>query len=363
VVLRGDYAAGYRATRRILALGEARGYEPGTSAARMVFAVFSCWAEPIENSVLAAQRAREGLIAGGVLANAGYSYYASAPGMLDCAPSLDRNLTGDWGLRSSVGVPVNVEGRLWGAMVVAFTHPELLPENTETRLAGFTELVATAIANAGARAEVTAARARVVAAADQARQRIERDLHDGAQQRLVTLALQLRAAQATVPPELGELGAEFGRAAAGATGALDELREIARGIHPAILADGGLRPALTALARRSPVPVDLQVRADGRLPEPVEISAYFIVAEALTNAAKYARASAVGVEAEVVGDRLRVTVRDDGIGGADLAGGTGLAGLKDRVEALGGRIVLHSPRGGGTSLCAEFPLTAPSEEA
>ena len=266
--------------------------------------------------------------------------------------------TRDWGLRSSVGVPVSVEDRLWGAMVVAFTRPELLPGDTEARLAGFTELVATAIANAGAQAEVTASRARIVAAADHARRRIERDLHDGAQQRLVTLALQLRAAQAAVPPELGDLGAELGRAAAGATGVQDELREIARGIHPTVLATGGLRPALKTLARRSPIPVDLQVRVDRRLPEPVEISAYYIVAEALTNAARHARASAVGIEAEVAGDLLRVTVRDDGVGGADPAGGTGLAGLKDRVEALGGRIIFHSPRGAGTSLRAELPLTA-----
>jgi signal transduction histidine kinase len=193
------------------------------------------------------------------------------------------------------------------------------------------------------------------------RRRIEQDLHDGAQQPLVALAVRLRAAQAAVPPELGELGAELDRAVSGATGALHELREIARGIHPAVLAKGGLRFALNALARRSPVPVDLQVRADGRLPEPVEVSTYYIVAEALTNAAKHARASAIGVEAEVVGDLLRVTVRDDGAGGADLAGGSGLAGLKDRMEALGGRIVLHSPRGAGTSLRAELPLTATND--
>jgi signal transduction histidine kinase len=239
-------------------------------------------------------------------------------------------------------------------MVVAFTRPEHLPEDTETRLAGFTELVATAIANAGAQAEVTASRARVVAAADQARRRIERDLHDGAQQRLVTLALRLRAAQATAPPELS---GQLDEAVADATGALDELRETARGIHPVILAESGLRPALKTLARRSPVPVDLKIHADERLPEPVEVSAYYVVAEALTNAAKHARASAIGVEAEIDNDLLRVTVRDDGVGGARLGGGSGLAGLKDRVEALGGRIVLHSPRGAGTTLRAELPLT------
>ena len=266
--------------------------------------------------------------------------------------------TRDWGLRSSVGVPVSVEGRLWGAIVVALTGGEFLPADAEMRLAGFTELLATAIANAGAQAEVTASRARIVAAADQARRRIERDLHDGAQQRLVTLALKLRAAQAAAPPELG---GQLAETVAEATSALDELRETARGIHPAILADGGLRPALKALARRSPLPVDLRVHAEQRLPEPVEVSAYYVVAEALTNAAKHARASAVGVEAEVAGDRLRVTVRDDGIGGADLARGTGLAGLKDRVEALGGRIFLDSRRGAGTSLQAEFPLTTTND--
>ena len=220
--------------------------------------------------------------------------------------------------------------------------------------------VATAIANAEAQAEVTASRARIVAAADQARRRIERDLHDGTQQRLVSLALKLRAAQAAVPPELG---GQLDEAVAEATGALEELTEIARGIHPAILAERGLRPALKTLARRSPIPVDLQVRADERLPEPVEVSAYYVVAEALTNAAKHSRASAVSVEVEVAGEVLRVAVRDDGAGGADLARGTGLAGLKDRVEALGGRIFLDSPPGGGTSLQIALPLSGPSRPA
>jgi signal transduction histidine kinase/tetratricopeptide (TPR) repeat protein len=263
----------------------------------------------------------------------------------------------DWELRSSVGVPVSAEGRLWGAIVVALTGRDFLPADTESRLAAFTELVATAIANAEAQAEVTASRARIVAAADTARRRIERDLHDGAQQRLVTLALQLRAAQAAVPPQFS---GQLGEAVAQATSALEELRETARGIHPAVLAEGGLRPALNVLARRSPVPVHLEVRADGRLPEPVEVSAYYVVAETLTNAAKHARASAVTVTAETdtQGAVLRLTVRDDGTGGAGFTKGTGLAGLKDRVEALGGRIFLDSPRGAGTTLRAELPLTA-----
>jgi signal transduction histidine kinase len=216
--------------------------------------------------------------------------------------------------------------------------------------------LAVSLDNAQLYTELTASRARIVAAGDQARQRIERDLHDGAQQRLVLLGLQLRAAQAALPPGFG---AQLDRAVAEAAGALEELRETAHGIHPAILADGGLRPALKTLARRCPVPVDLQVHAGGRLPEPVEVSTYYVVAEALTNAAKHARASAVTVTAETdtAGAVLRVTVRDDGAGGADFTRGTGLAGLRDRVEALGGRIFVDSPPGAGTTLRAELPLT------
>ena len=267
------------------------------------------------------------------------------------------DIAGGAGVRTAVGVPVSVAGELWGCMIVV-TRSEPLPADTEARLASFAELTATAIANAEAQAEVTASRARIVAAADQARRRIERDLHDGAQQRLVTLALRLRAVQAAVPPEFG---GQLGEAVAEAISALDELRETARGIHPAILADGGLRPALKALADRCPVPVDLQIHIEERLPEPVEISAYYVIVEALTNTAKHARASAASVEAKVAGGLLRVTVRDDGTGGACLTGSTGLAGLKDRVEALGGRIILHSPRGAGTSLRAEFPLTTTND--
>jgi signal transduction histidine kinase len=214
--------------------------------------------------------------------------------------------------------------------------------------------LAVSLDNAQLYAELTASRSRIVAAADQARRRIERDLHDGTQQRLISLALRLRAAQEAAPPALA---AELDRAVGEAAGALEELRETARGIHPAILANGGLRPALRALARRSLIPVDLQIPARGRLPEPVEISAYYLVAEALTNAAKHARSSAISVEVEIAGEVLRVTVRDDGVGGADFTRGTGLAGLKDRVEAIGGRISLDSPRGAGTSLRVELPLT------
>jgi signal transduction histidine kinase len=205
------------------------------------------------------------------------------------------------------------------------------------------------------RDELAASRARVVAAADETRRQIERDLHDGAQQRLVSLALALRAAQASVPPG-GELDAQLANVAEGLARAVDELREMARGIHPAILSEGGLGPALRALARRSPIPVELDVRSEGRLPEGIEVAAYYVVAEALTNAAKHARASVVHVDAVAGGGALRLAVRDDGSGGADPAGGTGLIGLNDRVEALRGTIAITSPPGGGTWVDVTLPL-------
>jgi len=260
------------------------------------------------------------------------------------------------GWRSSVGVPIVVEGRLWGVMTVASTTDQPLPLDTEERLAEFTELVATAIANAESRAELAASRARIVATADAARRRIERDLHDGAQQQLVSLALELRAAQAAAPPELDKHRAELSRAVDGVTSVLDLLREIARGIHPAILAEGGLGPALRTLSRRSPIPVQLDAHAEERLPEPVEVAAYYVVSEALTNSAKYAGASNVQVSVDVRDGSLWVAVRDDGLGGADPARGSGLLGLKDRVEAIGGSISLQSPHNQGTTLIAELPL-------
>jgi signal transduction histidine kinase/uncharacterized protein YoaH (UPF0181 family) len=280
--------------------------------------------------------------------------YAEAPGS---APTAAREM----GWRSSVGAPVIVEGRLWGTLAVVSTSDRPLPLDTEGRLAEFTELVATAIANTANRAELDASRARIVATADATRRRIERDLHDGAQQQLVSLALELRAAEEAVPPELGELRAELSGVIDGLTSVLDDLREIAHGIHPPILAEGGLGPALKTLARRSAIPVELDVRAKGRLPEPVEGAAYYVVSEALTNAAKYARASVVHVQVETRDRILRVAVRDDGLGGADPALGSGLLGLKDRAEAIGGKITLESRRGAGTSLHVELPLDADSQ--
>jgi len=260
------------------------------------------------------------------------------------------------GLRSSVGVPISVEGRLWGVVVAVSMSAEPLPADAETRLAGFTELVATAIANAETQAELTTSRARVVATADKTRRRIERDLHDGAQQQLVTLALQLRTAQAAVPPELGKLHAELDQVAASLTSTLDELREYARGIHPAVLADGGLGPALRTLARRSAIPVTLEVRARGRFPERVEVTAYYVISEALANAAKHAEASAVHIEVGAADEVIRLAIRDDGVGGADPARGSGLVGLNDRVEAIGGTLSMRSHHGEGTTLSVELPL-------
>jgi signal transduction histidine kinase len=256
-------------------------------------------------------------------------------------------------------VPISAGGRLWGAMFVASTQ-EPMPAGTEAKLAGFTELAATAIANAENQTALTASRARIVATADATRRRIERDLHDGAQQRLVSLALELRAAQAAAPPGAGVLVQQLDGVAAGLTGVLDELREIARGLHPAVLAEGGLRPALKTLARRSTVPVRLDIRVDERLPEQIETAAYYVVAEALTNTAKHAHATAADVQVATGDGALHVRVRDDGRGGADFTGGSGLVGLRDRAEALGGRLLLHSTPGAGTGVQVSLPLDGPS---
>jgi signal transduction histidine kinase len=254
------------------------------------------------------------------------------------------------GVRSAVGAPITVEGRLWGAMVAFSKADKPLPSGIELRLADFTDLVGTAIANTQARADLTASRARMVAATDDIRRRIERDLHDGTQQWLVSLALDVRNTLASVPDTQPQLRTDLANIADGMVAALDDLREISRGIHPALLAKGGLDLALKALVRRSPLPVELDITLDGRLPDSVEVAAYYVVAEALTNAAKHARPTAIRVAADVVDGRLRLTVRDDGIGGADPANGSGLTGLTDRVEALGGTITVHSPPGEGTTL-------------
>jgi PAS domain S-box-containing protein len=262
----------------------------------------------------------------------------------------------DLGLRVAVGAPIVVDGRLWGAAVVGSSRPDPLPPDTEARMADFTDLVATAIANAATRADLVASRARIVAAGDEARRRIERDLHDGAQQRLVSLGLELRTAEACVPPELHQLKERISHTVRGLAALSKEVQEISRGIHPAILSKGGLGRAIKALARRSPIPVNLDLSVDRQLPESAEVAAYYLVAEALTNAAKYSRASEVNVCVDADGASLRLSIRDDGIGGADAAKGSGLVGLNDRVEALGGRMTISSQPGNGTSLHVDIPV-------
>lgn len=262
--------------------------------------------------------------------------------------------------RSAVGVPVVVDGAFWGVMAVGSRGAEPLPSNAEYRLGKLTELLATAIANAEGRAELDASRARIVATADATRRRIERDLHDGAQQQLVALALAVRAAQATVPEELDQHRGELSRVVDGLTAVLDDLRETALGIHPAGLSEDGLPPALKRLVARSPLRVNLQVRADGRFGEPVEVTAYYVVSESLTNAAKHADCPVVDVAVAADSAALRVEVHDDGRGGADPAAGSGLVGLRDRVEAIGGTMRLTSPPGVGTSLVVELPLGDPA---
>jgi signal transduction histidine kinase len=261
------------------------------------------------------------------------------------------------GVRSAAIHPIRVGGRTWGVLLTGSTMrwaPQACARRCED---SFANLLGATLSNAENLAALTASRARVLAAADEARRQIERDLHDGAQQRLVSLALAVRTARAAVPPASGRLAEELASVADGLSCALDDLRELARGIHPSILSEGGLVPALKSLARRSIIPVLLDVQTLSRLPEPVEVAAYYVICEALTNAAKHSNASVVQVGAKVAGKVLHLQVRDDGDGGADPALGSGLMGLKDRVEALGGTIAIHSPAGVGTSLDADLPLS------
>jgi PAS domain S-box-containing protein len=206
--------------------------------------------------------------------------------------------------------------------------------------------------------ELAASRSRIVDAGDAARRRFERDLHDGAQQRLVALSLTLRMAERALDADPTRARGLLQAASSELTAALDELRELARGLHPNALSDHGLASAVRSLVGRAPVPVEVEALPDERLPEPIEVAAYYVVAEALTNVAKYAAASAAVVRIASDGHAVVVDVADDGVGGADPAGGTGLCGLVDRVEALGGRLELTSPVGGGTRLRAELPLAS-----
>jgi len=264
----------------------------------------------------------------------------------------------EFGIRSTVGAPILVAGELWGAIMAVSAEPAAFPGDTEHRIAAFAELVTAALANADARQQLAASRARIVEAGYRERRRLERDLHDGAQQEFVGAAINLRLAREMLtrsPDDAREpLDAALERVEAG----LRDLRELAAGIHPSVLADRGLGAALESLAQRSPVPVELVSLPVARLPGPVEATAYFFVAEALTNAAKHADCELVEVAVEVRDDWTVITVSDDGVGGADTGSGSGLRGLADRVSALGGELEIDSPPGDGTTLTARI---APAE--
>jgi signal transduction histidine kinase len=275
--------------------------------------------------------------------------YGKAPGELT---EMARRIGG----RSRVGAPVIIDDRLWGAaLAVNFASGGALPAAAEERMANFADLITTAISNAEARIELTASRVRVVTAADDTRRQLERDLHDGIQQRLVSLAVKARTIGTTTPRTAGAMQGELSLLADGLQAALDELREISHGIHPAILSEAGLGPALKTLARRSAVPVALELNLASRLDEHLEAAAYYVASEALTNATKRAQASVVDMRVDGRGGGLTLSIRDDGIGGADPRRGSGIIGLKDRVEALGGTISVLSPSGRGTTLHVEFP--------
>jgi signal transduction histidine kinase len=260
------------------------------------------------------------------------------------------------GIRSEVGAPVLVEGELWGALIAGTDSDTLLPAGAERRIARFAELIATAVSNATTRSELIASRARIIAAGDEARRRVERNLHDGAQQRLVSLGLDLQALQAGVSVEREDDRAELERIQGEIDEVLEELRELSHGLHPALLHQGGLARAVRSLARKSPVAVTLDVTVPARLPEPVEIAVYYVVSESLANVAKHAGASEVSVSVAVEDGRVRATIADDGVGGAEASRGSGLVGLVDRVEALGGHLALDSPPGAGTTVSIELPL-------
>jgi signal transduction histidine kinase len=262
------------------------------------------------------------------------------------------------GSYSAVGAPIMVGGMLWGAITALSPQDRALPDGSEGRMAEFTDLVGTAIANAQDRADLVASRARIVKAADYARHRLERDLHDGAQQQLVSLALQARMAQESVPTELVELKGDLAELASGMASVSEELREISRGIHPGILSEGGLAAALKALGRRSPIPLTFDLSIEQPLPDAAAVAAYYVAAEALTNAAKHSRASKGTMSAEVKDGVFYLSIQDNGIGGADFGKGSGLVGLNDRIEAFGGHMTVSSPPGGGTSISVSIPVGA-----
>ncbi len=261
------------------------------------------------------------------------------------------------GITSAAAGPIVVEQEVWGVIVVATLSPDPLPADTEARIAQFTELVATAIANVHAQSELSASRARIVRAGDVTRRRFERDLHDGVQQRLVSLALELRGVEAVLESDAAAAKAQLAAVRHGLADALDDLRELSRGLHPAVLSRGGLPPALRALGRRSAVPVRLDIDVDGRVAEEIEVAAYYVVSEALTNAVKHAKATVVDVRVSSRDGEFEIDVRDDGVGGADPDRGSGIIGLGDRIDVLGGTLAVASPPGEGTRVRVRLPVT------
>jgi signal transduction histidine kinase len=261
------------------------------------------------------------------------------------------------GIASAVAAPIIVASKRWGAIVATTATPYGFPQRTEQRIAGFAELVANAVANADARQQLAASRSRLVEAMDAERRRLERNLHDGAQQRLVSLALMLREVSVALENDPTAARAALETAREELALAVDEMRELARGIHPAILTDRGLQAALEALMRRAPITVQLEQLPADRLPEQIEAAAYYLVAEALTNAARHAHTDEVTVRVATYDHAVRVEVADAGVGGAALEGGSGLRGLADRLEALGGRLEISSPPGVGTTVVGEIPLS------
>ena len=262
------------------------------------------------------------------------------------------------GFQSVAGAPIIVDGRVWGAIVVV-SSSDALPERSEVRVAEYTELVATAISNATTHAALLASRARIVAAGDEGRKRVERDLHDGIQQRLIALALDVQTLR-TLDSSTGKPQRQgLERLERDLEAVLEEMRNISQGLHPALLARRGLRPPLQALARRSPIPVELHVSGP-RSPEPIEVATYYVVSEALTNAIKHSRASVITIEIESTETTLRAVIEDDGIGGAVVGSGTGLTGLIDRIDALGGTLELGSGTAGGTRIEIELPSRLPA---
>jgi signal transduction histidine kinase len=259
------------------------------------------------------------------------------------------------GIRSGAGGPIILGGRVWGAVSAVWPEGTSMPVGAEDRVAAFAELVSYAIQNAETRDELAASRARLVEAADEARRRIERDLHDGAQQRLVAARLELTVLDQRLGRDPESARTALARAREHLDGGLGDLRDLARGIHPTVLTERGLEAALAALVRRAPVPVDLRAAVPERLDTAIEAAAYFLISEAVTNAAKHAKADRVSVDVASAGDTLVVTVADDGVGGADPRHGSGLRGLVDRVDAVGGHLEVSSAPGQGTRLCARLP--------